>query len=300
MGGFLVSSKGWRWTQWTILFFIVTFYIPVLFIRESYKKTILQRRAKSLNIQGPPSSQRGLVDATKYFLTTTIIRPIHMLFNEPIVALVCTYSAFQFGLMYTFVVASPYIFATVYHFNVQAQSLSFLGFMTGTILGPFPLILIDQLLYQPRLARFRQSHPPSSQFPPERRLYPSFPGAVLLPVSLLVFAWTTRPAVPWIVPVVFQALTVLSSLIIYAGVNVFMMDTYGPLYGASAAGANMMSRYTLSAVFPLFTLPMYKAMGVGWATSLLAFVALAMAPIPFVFWRWGGELRRRGKYETSA
>jgi len=78
------------------------------------------------------------------------------------------------------------------------------------------------------------------------------------------------------------------------------MDAYGPLYGASAAGAAMLSRYTLSAVFPLFALKLYKTLGVGWATSLLAFCTLAMAPIPWLFWRFGGGIREKSKYETSA
>jgi len=99
-----------------------------------------------------------------------------------------------------------------------------------------------------------------------------------------------------------------------------MMDAYGPLYGesyyiparnvsitpadlptgASAAGAAMLSRYTLSAAFPLFALKMYQALGVGWATSLLAFCTLAMAPIPWLFWKFGEEIRRKSRYETSA
>ncbi|GAB0138427.1 hypothetical protein EsDP_00006662 [Epichloe bromicola] len=39
-----------------------------------------------------------------------------------------------------------------------------------------------------------------------------------------------------------------------------------------------------AAAFPSFALQMYKALGVGWATSLLGFIAVAMAPIPCRFW----------------
>jgi len=86
---------------------------------------------------------------------------------------------------------------------------------------------------------------------------------------------------------------------IYAPTNMFMLDCYGPLYGASASGATMLSRYTLSAAFPLFSLRMYKALGVGWASSVLAFAALGMAPVPWLFWRFGMKLRERGRYEKS-
>lgn len=91
----------------------------------------------------------------------------------------------------------------------------------------------------------------------------------------------------------------LASLLIYASASLFMLDAYGPLYGASASSAVMMTRYVLSAAFPLFALQLYKELGVGWATSLLAFVAVVMMPIPWCFWIYGEKLRKRSRYETS-
>ena len=227
-----------------------------------------------------------------------------MLFTEPIVALVCLYSAFQFGLMYTYVVASPYIFKTVYGFDLRSQSLSFLGFMTGAAFAPAPLIIMDRLVYQPRLRLFQeqpmQDH--QAQFPPENRLYPSYTASIALPLLLILFAWLTRssdPHISYIVPIVLQGLTLTSSLLIYAAANLYMMDTYGPLFGASASGANMLARYTLSAAFPLFALPMYQKLGVGGATTLLAGIAAAMAPIPWALSRFGGALRAKGKWAVS-
>lgn len=296
----MVQSKSWRWTQWTILFFTITFYIPVIFTRETYKRTILQRRAKALRLEGPPMLQFTFGGAIKHFLTSLIIRPAHMLVTEPIVTFVCLYNAFQFGLMYSFVVASPWIFQHVYDFDLTGQSLSFLGLIVGTAVAPIPLVLIDTFLYQPKLNSFRVDHSEDIPFPPEYRLIPSMFGSITLPTCLLLFAWTARSTIHWICPIVFQALTILSSLLVYASANLFMIDAYGPLYGASASGAAMLSRYTLSAVFPLFSIQMYEALGVGWATSLLAFIALAMAPIPWFFWRFGERLRARSRYEMSS
>ncbi|KAK3105508.1 hypothetical protein LTR53_018300, partial [Teratosphaeriaceae sp. CCFEE 6253] len=115
----------------------------------------------------------------------------------------------------------------------------------------------------------------------------------MLPACLFLFAWTVRPSIHWIVPIIFQGFAALASLLIYASANLYMMDAYGPLYGASAAGAAMLSRYTLSAAFPLFSLQLYRSLGVGWATSLLAFCTLAMAPIPWLFFRAGAKIRAK-------
>jgi hypothetical protein len=40
---------------------------------------------------------------------------------------------------------------------------------------------------------------------------------------------------------------------------------------------------------PLVARPMYRALGIGWATSLLGFVALALAGIPVLFIIHGPE-----------
>jgi len=306
IGGFLVELKGWRWTQWTTLMFCVAFYIPIVFTKESYKRTILQRRAKKRGV-AYPTTKRTLTQSVRYFAMTLFLRPLHMIATEPIVTLVCMYNGFMFGLLYTMVVASPWVYQHYYGFGLTGQSLSFLGLIAGTVLAPFPLILIDLYIYQPRLKRWKATQPLSNQdtpdeprFPPENRLFPAMIGSFLLPLSLLGFAWTARPSIHYIVPIIFQCFSLLFSLIIYASANLFMLDSYGPLYGASAAGAAMLSRYTLSCCFPLFALQMFRGLGVGWATTILACCTAALAPIPWCFWKWGEGLRGRMKYESSA
>jgi len=44
---------------------------------------------------------------------------------------------------------------------------------------------------------------------------------------------------------------------------------------------------------------MYEALGTQWATSILAFAALAMIPIPFAFYRYGPKIRERSKYAQT-
>lgn len=305
VGGFLVESKGWRWTQWAVLLFIAAFYPPVLFTKETYKKTILQRRARKLGLNGPMVHQeQTLFIALSHFLTTILFRPIHMLLTEPIVTLVCMYNGFMFGLMYTYVVASPWVYHTYYNFSLTGESLSFLGVVVGALLAPLPLIMMDIRIYQPRLKHFRMLQQngdisPEQNFPAENRLFGAMVGSFILPASLLGFAWTTRSTIHYIVPMIFQAISILASLFIYSSISIFVMDAYGPLYGASAAGAAMFTRYSLSAAFPMFALQMYQGLGVGWATTILAICTFIMAPIPWLFFKYGKALRSRMKYTTS-
>lgn len=63
--------------------------------------------------------------------------------------------------------------------------------------------------------------------------------------------------------------------------------------------ANGLLRYSLGSVFPLFTFQMYETLGIAWATSLLGFIAVAMMPIPFVFFKYGPAIRARSGYKLT-
>ncbi|KAF2107523.1 major facilitator superfamily domain-containing protein [Lophiotrema nucula] len=297
IGNFVVAAKGWRWTMWTTLFFAAAIFPFLGLVHESYRKVIIRKISKRENIV-LPEAQRDSSKIFRQFFTQTITRPVHMLFTEPIVGFVCLYCSFQFALLYTFVVASPFVYATTYSFSFRQEGLSFFGLITGAVVAAGTLIAMDIYIYQAKYRTFR-AMTPSHEFPPEHRLYPSMVGSFILPAGLFMFAWTARPSIPWIVPIIAQGITMLGSILAYVGANMFMIDTYGPLYGASAAGANSLARYMLTASFPLFINQMFKAMGTNWAVTLLAFCTVAMAPIPWVFYRWGPKLRARSKYERE-
>lgn len=71
-----------------------------------------------------------------------------------------------------------------------------------------------------------------------------------------------------------------------------MVDTF-TIYAASALAANSVVRSILGAVLPLAGGPMYEKLGLGWGNSLLAFIAVALLPIPWLFMRYGEYLRKK-------
>lgn len=72
----------------------------------------------------------------------------------------------------------------------------------------------------------------------------------------------------------------------------YLIDAY-TLYAASAIAAATILRSLFGAVLPLAGQSMYAALGLGWGNSLLGFLALAMSPVPFVFWKYGERIRTR-------
>ncbi|RDI77046.1 hypothetical protein Vi05172_g12982 [Venturia inaequalis] len=301
IGGFVVESLGWRWTQWVTLFFTAVFLPPVYFMKETYKKCILENRAEKNATEKLPTSKTEVLNAVKKFIRTGLTRPIHMLLSEPIAGLFSLYIAFNFALQYSFFVVFPTIFEEVYGFNLGSQGLIFLGLGAGIVIAIIFVMINSQFVYAPLAARWRKRHPnthgesktksAASTPPPEYRLFTAFPGSMLIPIGLFLFAWTARPSVPWIVPVIGEALFGIGQVLDFMSCTMYLMDTYGPLYGASAMAANTLLRYTLGFAFPLFVNQMYKKLGIDWATSLLGFISVALTLVPWCFWIWGPKLR---------
>lgn len=150
-------------------------------MEETYKKTILMRRAKKLNLPPPPTPKVSGFGYAKLIWTMTVARPVGMIVKEPTVFLFSTYSAFTFSVLFAYFAAYPYAFTKVYHFNTWQYGLTFLAIGIGVILGGATTITIDKYVYKPRLkAAFARGE---SKLAPEERLYSGMLGAFGLPIG---------------------------------------------------------------------------------------------------------------------
>ena len=298
VGGFAVQAKGWRWTQWPILFIGLASFVFGLAQEETYKKIILQRRAKRFGLAPPPNPLPPGLARIKFLLFVTILRPLRMLITEPIVGCFSLYVAFNFSVLFGFFDAFPLVFQGIYHFNIGESGLTFLGIGFGCVVATLLFILIDHVTYKKK-TRAARARGDMTHLEPEERLYAAMIGSFLLPVALFWFAWTAKKDVHWIVPLIATVPFGIGNLLIFCSCVLYLIDTYGPVYGASAAAANGMLRYVLGAVFPLFTVQMYRRLGIDWATSLLGFVTIALLPIPWVLFKFGPRIRQRSAYAPT-
>jgi len=79
-------------------------------------------------------------------------------------------------------------------------------------------------------------------------------------------------------------------------VQTYLVDAF-TTYAASALAANAVLRSLLGALLPLAGQRMYATLGLGWGNSLLAFIALAMCPIPWFFYRYGERIRKSPRFQ---
>ena len=298
VGGFAVMAKGWRWTQWPILMIGLFSIVFGAFQQETYKKIILQKRARKLGLPPPPNPLPPGLARVRFLLFVTVLRPLRMLVTEPIVACFSTYTAFNFSVLFGFFDAFPIVFQGVYGFDTGFSGLTFLGIGLGCCIATGIFIIMDRLTYRKKTLLARATGD-MSPLPPEQRLHSAMLGSFLLPISLFWFAWTAREDIHWIVPLIATVPFGVGNLLVFCSCVLYLIDTYGSLAGASAAAANGMMRYVLGAVFPLFTIQMYGKLGIGWATSLLGFVTVALLPIPWVLHKYGPKIRARSEYAVA-
>ena len=197
IGGFVVEKKDWQWTQWTLLFFVAASMLLSVGMKETYKKTLLERRARLQGITLQKTGPQG-VEALKFLLTVTLLRPLRMLFIEPIVAFFSLYVAFNIGVIFGFFDAFPIVFGGVYHFDTHEDGLTFLSLGLGCCLGVITFLIVDRFTYQRHYqASLREGR--EGAVLPEHRLYSAMIGSIALPISLFWFAWTAK--IHWISPV---------------------------------------------------------------------------------------------------
>lgn len=134
---------------------------------------------------------------------------------------------------------------------------------------------------------------------PEARLPHLIALSWLVPVGLFWFAWTADTSIHWASCIIAGIPFGIGFVVLSLGITSYLIDCYGK-YAASALAANAILRSLFGAGFPLFSHQMYNRLGAAWATSVLGFISLALAPLPFVFYRFGPSIRMHSTFHQRA
>lgn len=109
--------------------------------------------------------------------------------------------------------------------------------------------------------RAKDNPPPWSQVEEYVRLPIACLGAPLFAISLFWLAWTSRPEIPWIVPVLSALPFGVGFLLIFMALINYIVDAY-EAFAASALGAASCSRSIFAVVIPFAARPMYETLGI--------------------------------------
>ena len=171
--------------------------------------------------------------------------------------------------------------------------LAFLGVAVGMISAVLYSALYDNKRYQ----KISDAH--NGFAPPESRLPAAMLGGIMLPIGLFWFAWTNYPSIHWIASIAAGAPFGFGMVLVFLAVFNYLIDAY-TIFAASVLAANAVLRSLFGFAFPLFTSYMYDGLGIHWASTIPAFLALVCVPFPFLFYKYGAQIRERCKYAAES
>lgn len=267
-------SEKWRWVFHAISVALTVSYLLVaLVVPETCLIKLLGKKAQRIrkrtgdwryhtlkNINTNSSTGLFVVGAKVYQI---LKKPFVLLYNEPMLALLCGYSGLLLAVMYLFFVSYPRVFSRVYGFSTYHVGLAFCGLLVGSLTAipsvwvscwyikriAFPKaekskevtgsrVVFDDVKHDEKQTDpdyFTKTEMESGcndqesecVYEPEYQLFQTICGSFVVPIGLFIFAWSATPHVPWIVPVVGGGIVIWASVVTSNGIYTYTLIAWG-------------------------------------------------------------------------
>ncbi|KAJ5585782.1 hypothetical protein N7450_005569 [Penicillium hetheringtonii] len=294
---FLCMDANMRTDSWHTRSSSYFFFLP-----ETLSTNILLRRARRIRAKTGniwPQTQSEMIISKASFLATILKQTLDdfkLSCMDPVIVFVNIHTMLIYGILYLWfeffpfgtnflralrkftILTNPSVFDGIYQFNAIQQALAFFGILVGAIVSVIFYVLWLYFFYQPK------SRDSNVILEPEARLVPGQIGAVCIPVCLFIFAWSSRASVPWIVPIIGTAFFAPGFYLTFQSTLNYLGESY-PRHAASVFAGNTFFRSFFGGALPLAAPRMLESLGIGWASSILGFISVAMVPLPFILKR---------------
>jgi DHA1 family multidrug resistance protein-like MFS transporter len=294
--GFLELEMNWRWCFYVLLWLAFPSLVLMLTISETLPEIILLKKAQRIrelqwaeceSVKAPVEADSRSLSAS---LTIAMTRPWRLLV-DPISLLVAIYLSVVYCLLYMLFTIYPIVFQEERGWNSGVGQLPLIGTIIGAVLG-------GAIVYAMSFSDAKRAIA-GHEAVPEDRLPAAMIDGIIFPIAMLLFAWTGEyNHIHWMVPSIAGCCLATSILLIFVAYLNYITDTY-LMYAASALAANTVTRAAAGAASPLFTRTMFTKLGVGVGGSIVGCIACLLAPIPFVFYKYGSRIRGRSRFASA-
>ncbi|KAI1622980.1 MFS transporter [Exophiala viscosa] len=304
MGAWIPGSPylhTWRWTEWVALLTGgVVFFLTFLFQPETFPPLLLSWKAKHL---------RAITGDDRYYaehelehvsvlkrLRVALPRPFIMAFREPVISLICLYMTVLYIILFTFFDGYDYIFRQTYNISQGLSNTIFIGIAVGILFGAVWLPWIYKKTVR---AQAEAESKGRKQFDPEIRLwFAMLGGAPAIPVSLFWMGWSASPNVSIWSPIMASVLFGYGVIMIFISSYMYIIDSY-EMYAASALTFATLSRYCVAGGMVVVGVPFYSNVGMHWTLTIMGCLSLLLAPIPYVFYKYGHLIRKKSRFAVN-
>ncbi|KAG7441627.1 MFS general substrate transporter [Guyanagaster necrorhizus] len=298
VGGWIASRVRWEWVFWSVSISDAILQIAgFIFLEETYVPELQKRKARALR-----KSTGNVMIRSRFeqpgrhcasVMTQGMIKPLKFLATEPIVQVFALYMAVLYGVLYLSLSSFVKVYTDQYHENTGISGLHYLAIALGSTVGGQVGARVLNRIY----VRLKVKN--GGIGTPEMRLPLLMVSATTLPIGLLIYGWTANARIFWLAPGPLIDIGVFIYSIGIGGnwtcIQTYLVDNYA-LHAASAIAGVSSFRAFAGFGFPLFADKMYERVGDGWGNSILALICLVIGcPAPFIFYRYGPQLRTRSK-----
>jgi len=297
-GGFIAQYSTWQWVFYsTSICAILVQILGIFFLRETYAAEILKRKKKQLiKITGNPDLHTEFDNPNRKLsahLRTAFARPFKLLFTQPIVQVLAAYIGYVYGVLYLVLASFPMLWAEQYGESDSIGGLNYISLGLGFYLGTQIAAKTADRIYKSLKAK--NGGVGRSEF----RVPLMFPGAVMVPIGLLIYGWSAQAHTHWIVPNIGTAIFAAGNQLVFQNCQTYIVDSY-TRFAASAIAATTVFRSLGGFAFPLFASAMYNGLGYGIGNTVLACCGIIVGlPVPCLLWWYGETLRKKSKFAAG-
>lgn len=272
----------------TFLQAAVVLVATVVGLPETYPTVLLERKAKKLRKETgnqdfrAPSELSGRSPGRILWLN--LIRPTKMLLFSPIVFGLSLYIAVVYGYLYIMFSTLTPVFGEQYGIKGGNVGLTFLGLGIGQVIGLFMFASTSDKQLKKRAAQN------GGVMKPEFRLPFLLHTSLFTPAGLILYGWSAEYKVHWIVPIIGTCLISIGMLCTFMPIANYLVDAF-TIFAASAIAANTVFRSLGGAFLPLAGRRLFSNLGLGWGSTLLAFIALAFVPFIWFLEKYAEKMR---------
>jgi MFS family permease len=300
LGGWIAQYGNWRWVEWTTLIMSGLVLIAVvLFQPETYSPVLLKWKAKHLRETTGDDRYVSEIeirgDSFWRRISVALYRPFLLSSQEPVIMLLALYLTVIYIILFTFLDGYEYIFSEIHGTSEGITGLCFLGIAIG-LCGASALVpLIYKWAKQELQKSKEQGH---TRIPPEFRLWFAMLGAPAIPISLFWMGWTSYSWISIWSPLAASVLFGYGILCVFISSYQYIIDSY-ETYAASALVMVTLIRYVAAGGMVVVGVPFYRNMGVHWTLTILGGISVLLTPLPYVFFKYGKNIRARSKYAVA-
>ncbi|OLN87074.1 putative transporter C1529.01-like protein 7 [Colletotrichum chlorophyti] len=291
ISGAIAQNLGWRKVLWLSAGLATTCELLFLtYFRETYKMTILRRRAANhADEHGAPLHPAGVDDHKSLLkLWESVKRPGLVLFKSHVLLALSLFGSITFAYFYVMSISLPNILQDVYGFSPTLTGLSFMSFSVGS----FVSVLVSNFSLDKIYVKLRGTDPTGR---PEYRLPLVIIGAFTLPLSITAYGWIAQLHLHVGLLLVAVAMLGFTLLMASLPLSAYVVDATG-LYSASAMTGIIVTRCLAGTFLPLASGPLVESFGYGWGFTMLGAFSICLAPIPVIIMRYGHVWRQKSEY----